>query len=326
MRSGWTALWGFGVAAAAVLCLSGDAIAEHPNAVARLSNGGMTPATATRKYERTTASSVAPIPAVVPGLPWTEDPITGGADRVAGVDRNRANMVAFTFDDGPDPLTTPTVLKALEKYNIPASFFIVTRHLGDTTRAPEARRLIEREVAAGFLIGSHTEHHANLGEAGRAQLSREVDGSLAMLAPIVGQPLGMFRPPYGRLSPRGRAHLKKLGLTEVRWSLDPRDWEATDAPELRERIVGQILNAQGGVVLLHDVHAITAQVIGQVFDDLERFNCHRIAHKRAPIIPVSLHYFLRDKGVSRPVPAEVQERTNEYVRDLPERCSRRRSR
>jgi peptidoglycan/xylan/chitin deacetylase (PgdA/CDA1 family) len=234
-------------------------------------------------------------------------------------------MVAFTFDDGPDPLTTPTVLAALEKYNIPASFFIVTRHLGDPKRAAEARTLIQREVAAGFMIGSHTAHHANLGEAGAVQLAREVDGSLAMLGPVVNQPIGMFRPPYGRLSPRGRQHLRQLGLTEVRWSIDPRDWQATEAPDLRQKILGEILNADGGVVLLHDVHAITAGVIAQVFDDLEHFNCHRLALKKAPIIPVSLHYFLRDNGVSRPVPQAVQDRTDAYIRALPERCSRRRS-
>src|SRR3569623_761476 len=57
----------------------------------------------------------------------TDDPILGNSPRVNGDEVH--GVVAFTFDDGPNPETTPAVIDALEKYDIPATFFIVTQRL-----------------------------------------------------------------------------------------------------------------------------------------------------------------------------------------------------
>ena len=84
-----------------------------------------------------------------------------------------------------------------------------------------------------------------------------------------------------------------------------------------------IKEGDGGVVLMHDVKQITASVIAGVLDDLEAENCARLAAKREPILPVSLHYFLRDGAAPRELPAAVQQRTRAYQDKLPERCARR---
>jgi len=75
----------------------------------------------------------------------TNDPVLGKADRVDG-DETRG-VVAFTFDDGPNPETTPAVIDALEKYDIPATFFIVTRRLVGTQGA-KPRELLDRILKA----------------------------------------------------------------------------------------------------------------------------------------------------------------------------------
>jgi hypothetical protein len=74
---------------------------------------------------------------------------------------------------------------------------------------------------------------------------------------------------------------------------------------------------------MHDVKPITAQIIAGVLDDLEAENCARLADKREPIAPVSLHYFLRDGHTARGVPDAVQRRTAAYKAALPERCAKR---
>jgi hypothetical protein len=87
----------------------------------------------------------------------TADAVLGGADRIEGNEAAK-DLVAFTFDDGPDKNTTPAVLDALERYNIPAAFFIVTqRILGKHGEIP--RQLLDREFKAGHLIGSHSVTH-----------------------------------------------------------------------------------------------------------------------------------------------------------------------
>lgn len=273
-------------------------------------------------------------PPVVPGAldpadlrSLTNDPVLGKASRVRGTEA--AGMVTFTFDDGPHPDTTPAVIAALEEFDVPATFFVVTRQLDDTLGAAEGaagRALLDRLLAAGFEIGSHSVSHANLRKASAKALALEIDGSIRTLAPLANRAIGLFRPPFGAFSPAGRKRLHRLGLTEVRWSIDPRDWDATDATTLRTATVAAIVRRNGGVVLLHDVEPITAEVIGDILDDLERENCQRLATRRPPILPVSIHYFLKDGARRRPVPEAVQRRTEAYRAALPERCQRRRRR
>ena len=251
----------------------------------------------------------------------TNDPLTAKADRVDG-DEAPGGLVAFTFDDGPNPETTPAVIEACQKYNIPATFFVVTQRLTGK-RGEVPRQILKRQLEAGFLIGSHSVTHANLKSGKPELMKREIDGSLKTLAPEINRPVGMFRPPFGAFNKAGRAWLKKLGMTEVLWSIDTLDWQAKNADKLRAKVGKMIVKQNGGVVLMHDVKPITAKIIADVFDDLEAENCQRLAEKRDPIIPVSIHYFLKVGKTQRAIPDAVKARTDAYRTALPGRCSSR---
>ena len=140
----------------------------------------------------------------------TDDPVLGNSGKIDG--RGTSGIVAFTFDDGPNPKTTPAVIDALEKYDIPATFFIVTRHFRGK-EADESRAILQRELAAGFLIGSHSVTHHNLKHATGKQIASEIDTSLRVLSREAKRTISLFRPPYGALSGAGRTHLEKLGVS-----------------------------------------------------------------------------------------------------------------
>ena len=250
----------------------------------------------------------------------TDDPLVGKASRVMGEEAH--GVVAFTFDDGPNPETTPAVIDALEKYDIPATFFIVTSRIVGK-HGEESRQILARELAGGFTVGDHSSTHPNLKAATGATLDKEIDQSVRTLAREANRPIGMFRPPYGALSGAGRMRLKKLGLTEVIWSIDTLDWRAHDAARLRKKVLTMIEKQNGGIVLMHDVKPITAKIIASVLDDLEAENCRRLASNQDPIIPVSIHYFLRDGKTPRAIPDAVQKRTDAYKAALPGRCKTR---
>ncbi len=255
----------------------------------------------------------------------TDDPIVGKSPvRVNGDEVH--GVVAFTFDDGPNPETTPQVIEALEKYQVPATFFIVTqRLLGKHGEKP--REILQTELTDGFMVGSHSVTHKLLKHAEGETIKKEIDASFRTLAKEADRPIGMFRPPYGALSGAGRARLTKLGVTEVIWSIDTLDWKAHDAEKLRKKVFKMITHDNGGVVLMHDVKPITAKIIADVLDDLEVENCSRLEKKQEPIWPVSLHYFIRDdKKTQRAVPADVQKQTDAYKAALPGRCKARQPR
>jgi peptidoglycan/xylan/chitin deacetylase (PgdA/CDA1 family) len=251
----------------------------------------------------------------------TDDPVLGKSPRVEGEELH--GVVAFTFDDGPNPETTPAVIDALVQYNIPATFFIVTQRLLGK-HGEKSREVLAHELASGFTVGSHSVSHPNLKNATGDTIGKEIDASFRTLSKEANRPIGLFRPPYGALSGAGRMRLKQLGVTEVIWSIDTLDWRAHDAVKLRAKVLKMILAQNGGVVLMHDVKPITAKIIASVFDDLEAENCRRLTAKQEPIWPVSLHYFLRDdKKTSRAIPDAVKQRTDAYKAALPGRCAKR---
>jgi peptidoglycan/xylan/chitin deacetylase (PgdA/CDA1 family) len=249
-----------------------------------------------------------------------DDPLLGRADAIDG--KGVTGFVAFTFDDGPNPDTTPAVLEALQKYNVPATFFIVTRRISGPL-GEKNREVLAKEIAGGFTIASHSVSHTNLRNVSPKAMGHEIDQSLRTLSKATGHSIGLFRPPYGALDDRGRDHLKKRGLTEVRWSIDPADWRIKETDKLRARTLATIVRQGGGVVLMHDVKEVTAGSLAFVLDDLEGENCRRLAARQEPILPVSIHYWLRDNGKPRSIPEAVKQRTLAYRKALPARCAAR---
>lgn len=252
-----------------------------------------------------------------------EDPLPtslGGADRVEGEERD--DVVAFTFDDGPDPHTTPIVLDALARHRIPGTFFIVNRHIVGH-RAAAGLPILARIVADGHMLGGHTANHARLRLLDAEGLQREVNDSVAILRLASGRPIELFRPPYGVLGTVAAKRIRKLGLTDVRWSIDPKDFQGDDGDQLRQLVLADIARERGGIVLLHDTKRITANAIERLLTDFERDNCRRLQRGAPPILPVSLHYFLRDDGVPRPIPPAVAARTEAYRAYLAEICEAR---
>src|SRR5437762_6923026 len=150
--------------------------------------------------------------------------VRGRSSRVFGEsyyhgDRSRPAL-ALTFDDGPSE-STPRLLDALDKYHVPATFFLCGENV---RRCPD----VAREVTArGHEIGNHTDSHPRLDFKSPAFVYREI----ATAQEIIGETTGMtprwFRAPYGvRWFGVGRAQ-KNLGLTGVMWTVIGRDWRLT---------------------------------------------------------------------------------------------------
>ncbi len=111
-----------------------------------------------------------------------------------GISGKRA--VALTFDDGPDPETTPILLDLLERRGVRAAFFVTGK------RAESHPELIREILNRGHEIGNHTYHHDNLIMLRPARvLRREIQRTQEILARFGVIPLA-FRPPVGIISPR----------------------------------------------------------------------------------------------------------------------------
>jgi peptidoglycan/xylan/chitin deacetylase (PgdA/CDA1 family) len=163
--------------------------------------------------------------------------------RLAGV--GRPGHVALTFDDGPDPVSTPPILDVLERIGWRGTFFM----LGDMVRAaPDVAREV---VARGHEVGVHADVHRSQKRMRPREIRDDVVRARATVADATGVEPVWYRPPHGALTFEGRLTARKLGMQAVLWTTWGRDWRAEATPEsVRDDVfAGRV---DGGTVLLHD--------------------------------------------------------------------------
>ena len=159
--------------------------------------------------------------------------------------------VALTFDDGPDPRSTPAFLEALDRLGIRATFFMLGSMVD---RAPA---LAAEVAAAGHEIAVHGyEHRSQLFRIGRV-VADDVARALDVVASRTGQHPIWFRPPYGTLSAAGMLAARRQKLRTVLWTTWGRDWRAEATPDTVVADVARQLGP-GGTVLLHDSDCTSA--------------------------------------------------------------------
>lgn len=153
-------------------------------------------------------------------------------------------VVALTFDDGPDPAYTPAILDILKEYNVPATFFMVGRHV---EQYPGLARRIADE---GHTLGNHTWSHRSLVPLSVDYTRSEIMRSHEMIEQVTGVTPKYFRPPRGVYSAFALDLLRKEGYTTVLWNLTSQDWAELPA----RRIAAQVLNrtGPGSILLFHD--------------------------------------------------------------------------
>jgi peptidoglycan/xylan/chitin deacetylase (PgdA/CDA1 family) len=162
---------------------------------------------------------------------------------LAGV--GRADHVALTFDDGPNPNSTPAILEALDALGWRATFFMLGARV---RRAPQ---LAAEVAAAGHEIGLHGDEHRNLLKSGPVSTVREVHRGLETVAEATGQPPRWFRPPYGALSATALLAARSLKLQPVLWTTCGNDWSQAATPASVAATVRAGL-IPGATIVLHD--------------------------------------------------------------------------
>ncbi|WP_436846888.1 polysaccharide deacetylase family protein [Streptomyces atratus] len=159
--------------------------------------------------------------------------------------RGHSSHVALTFDDGPDPASTPHFLRVLDEYRVRATFFVVGESL---ERHPALGRAL---VAGGHEVAVHGWHHERPWFPTPLRDVREVTRTAGAVRQICGTVPQWYRPPYGILTGGRLAAARRAGLRPVLWSAWGRDWTAhADARSVRASVLADLTG--GGTVLLHD--------------------------------------------------------------------------
>jgi peptidoglycan/xylan/chitin deacetylase (PgdA/CDA1 family) len=163
--------------------------------------------------------------------------------RLAG--RGAADHVALTFDDGPDPDSTPGFLELLAGRLVQATFFM----LG--SMAAKAPQLAAEVALAGHDVGVHGWEHRYLTVRGPRSTRDDLARAVEAVATATGVQPRLYRPPYGVLNGGALLAARQLGLTPVLWGSWGREWSRGSTPGSVYSTLARGLD--GGVtVLLHD--------------------------------------------------------------------------
>jgi peptidoglycan/xylan/chitin deacetylase (PgdA/CDA1 family) len=168
--------------------------------------------------------------------------------------------VALTFDDGPDPESTPALLEALDAAGARATFYLLV------DRA-EAHPELARAIAERHEVGLHgLSHHPWLTLKSVAAGTAELQEARARLEAIIGRPVTTFRPPFGAVSPRLTASVANAGMELVWCSVRTRDGGALPEDAVVERCSAA---KAGDIVLLHEARPPTTRALPRILEALQ---------------------------------------------------------
>jgi len=156
--------------------------------------------------------------------------------------------VYLTYDDGPNPATTPALLDVLAREGVPATFFLIDRHVTDET-AP----MVRRQFSEGHAVALHSSTRAVMLKS-PDELAGLLDDWARRIHTLAGAyPCRLFRPHAswrgGEMYAGLRRHRYRLvGWGWMLWDFNwfrPRAGRAT-----AERIEHRVRS--GDILVMHD--------------------------------------------------------------------------
>src|ERR1700716_3198131 len=220
------------------------------------------------------AAAAAPAPAPAPAKAACANPDALGVSRVVVIDTTGGpgfgfehfkqldfladKEVVLTFDDGPWPVNTPAVLKALEDECTKAVFFPIGKH---ATYHPG---ILKQVATAGHTVGAHTWSHANLNakKISEQQAKDEIEKGLSAVRLALGAaPAPFFRFPQLQHAPAMVTYLGTRDVAMFSCDLDSFDFKASKPEKIVETVMTKVNKLGKGIILMHDFQKHTAEAL-----------------------------------------------------------------
>ncbi|MCR6734575.1 MAG: polysaccharide deacetylase family protein [Afipia sp.] len=274
----------------------------------------------------TTAAAPAPAPAPTPIKANCANPNAIGVARVVQIDTTggpgfgfehfkqldflRDKEVVLTFDDGPWPVNTPSVLKTLAEECTKAIFFPIGKH---ATYYPE---ILKHVAAEGHTIGAHTWSHANLNNKKLTddQRKEEIEKGFSAVKWALGAaPSPLFRFPALQHPPAMVTYLGERNISIWSCDLDSFDFKASTAKKIVDTVMTKLDKNGKGIVLMHDFQKHTAEALPELMTRLKAGGYKVVQVKaKAPMTTIAQYDEEVVKGLklptvsSRPLNSVVQ--------------------
>jgi peptidoglycan/xylan/chitin deacetylase (PgdA/CDA1 family) len=184
--------------------------------------------------------------------------------------------VILTFDDGPNSHSTPIIARTLEYYGVRAHFFMLASQV-------QSYPFVAKQIANnGHGIANHSVSHPCMGSVTECKKVRRVDfnggvreivSAHQIIFDIVGAIDPLYRFPYGASTPELRHFLRVNQTTEFFWNVDSGDWKNNQTnQDVLNRTMAMLNREKRGILLFHDIHRRTAEMLPELLTRLARDN------------------------------------------------------
>jgi peptidoglycan/xylan/chitin deacetylase (PgdA/CDA1 family) len=189
-----------------------------------------------------------------------------GFEHFKQLDFLRDHEVVLTFDDGPWPVNTPSVLKTLADECTSGIFFPIGKH---ATYYPE---ILKQVAAAGHTVGSHTWSHANLNnkKLTEDQRKEEIEKGFSAIKWALGNsPAPFFRFPALQHPPEMVTYLGTRNVGIFSCDLDSFDFKASKPQTVVDTVMKKVDKLGKGIILMHDFQKHTAEALPELLHRLK---------------------------------------------------------
>ncbi len=164
-------------------------------------------------------------------------------------------VISLTFDDGPDPIYTPQILKILEENQVKSTFFTVGKQI---VRFPEVARMM---AESGQEIANHTYSHPYLDHISSDLLKSELEKADETIQQYTNTKPKLFRPPGGFYNNEIIKIAKEKGYKIILWSWtqQTRDWVNPGTEYIIKKVLSNAKN--GDIVIFHDCGGDRSQTV-----------------------------------------------------------------
>ncbi len=180
----------------------------------------------------------------------------------------KEKLIALTFDDGPNPVTTPKILDLLAANEVKSTFFVIGK------RMDQYPDVVRREAKEGHEVANHTYSHLYLNQRiSKQRLAEELARTEEQIVKLTGKHSSWFRPPGGFFNDSVIRTAREHGYTMVLWSWhqDTKDWSSPGTRKIVDRVLNNVRN--GDIILFHDHVAgsmQTVQALETILPELRR--------------------------------------------------------
>ncbi len=233
-----------------------------------------------------------------------------GFEHFKQLDFLKDKEVVLTFDDGPWPGNTPSVLKSLADECTTGIFFSIGKH---ATYYPEILRQV---AAAGHTVGSHTWGHVALTNKKLTdqQKKDEIEKGFSAVKWALGAaPSPFFRFPALQHPPEMVTYLGERNIAMFSCDLNSFDFKARNAQQIIDTTFKKLDKLGKGIILMHDFHKHTAEALPALLKKLKAGGYKVVQMKaKTPVqtLPQYDEELLKDAKLptvsSRPVSSVVQ--------------------